>query len=64
MKKKMLNTAHYYRNANQNYNVGENKIVEENVYMEYISLHGYISNTHSRHREDLAEHQLRGGRNN
>lgn len=61
--KKMLNTAHYYKNANQNYNVGETKNVEEKVYIEYISLLGYISNTPSRYTEDLAEHQPRGSRN-
>ena len=37
---------------------GKNKIVEEEVEVEYISLHGYIRNTPS-DTEVHAEHQLR-----
>ena len=37
---------------------GENKMAEEQVDMEYISLHGYIRNTPS-DTEVHAEHQLR-----
>ena len=36
----------------------ENKMVEEEVDVEYISLHGYIRNTPS-DTEEHAEHQLR-----
>ena len=40
---------------------GENKMAEEQVDMEYISLHGYIRNTPS-DTEVHAEHQLRADR--
>jgi len=40
----------------------ENKIVEEEVDVEYISLHGYIRNTSS-DTEVYAEYQLRVDRN-
>ena len=39
----------------------ENKMAEEQVHMEYISLHGYIKNTPS-DTEVHAEHQLRAHR--
>ena len=39
----------------------KNKMVEEQVYMEYISLHGYIRNTPS-DTEVHSEHQLRADR--